>query len=803
MILKENLSQVVDVIGEDIDELEYGINASDMGMAVKLYYQYSDAISSIVRECASNAVDSHKEASMIAALSDKELKQLGYVGDLDSIRDYFSTWEDRPVVVRVVDNGLLNDNVRKLEIVDFGVGLSPIRMKKVFTKFFASTKRHSNKFIGAYGLGSKSPLGYCDMFLITTVYLGVKYEYAVHVAKEAPILKLISQENTSEPNGSIFTVPIKNERDLESFRKAVCTQLMYFDNLLIEGVPGYSSKPIMRGEHFIFREDSQENLHLCLGKVYYPLSNNHFNISGRKSRLPVGLRFDVGELDVVWNREAIEYTTETIDAINKKMELVSEELQTLWDNKYSNLDTIGLLAEAAGSIKDRSMDIEGMDIPEVDGWISRNVVYSKQPALGRFKDARFLSCVINVDRVVNDGRTRQVSRYSTLISLEETAFIWDPIKDKSDPFVNEYIYMEKGLDSFYLASWVHPEKAASEIFAYSIDRNRSGHNYQWGTMNDADQQKYVDFAKEVMIFLNKRFKKYGRHLVPQEWIDERILSKKAKAKAIKAARASGQPIDLITKKAPSNVEMPYKMLRVYGRYRYRSSWHWKMGTLFFKDLNGPLGEWIKHGLHIIYGTKEEKERIQELYEFLVGNQDFLIHYDKNKTLFNGNPMFVLVARNNRQYLSVLPNAFNLAEYQCRLRNLLIKVKTAKLIRDAVGKLVNPNTTAISRAKGYQRIYQDLHSYVSRYYQHAHGDFYDFRESRLPLDKDIIKKLWQAVAIIRRYPMLEYVAGKTFYPDNVALEFQKYFRDKGEASPYLHMRLAEFKKRVKNLSTRLT
>ena len=792
MILKENLSQAVDIIGDDIGDTEYGINAGDMGMAVKLYYQYSDAISSIVRECTSNAVDSHKEASMISSWTDDELKKLGYTGNLTSVRSYFNNWKDKPVIVRIINNSLLSDNTRKLEITDFGVGLSPNRMKRIFTKFFASTKRWTDLFIGAYGLGSKSPLGYCDMFLITTVYMGVKYEYAVHVGKEAPHLKVLSQEPTSEPNGSVFTIPIKSERDLASFRRAVCTQLMYFDNLIIEGVPEYSKKPIMRGEHFVYREGSSHRLHLCLGKVYYPLDTEHFSFPYNLALLPAGLRFNVGELDVVWNREAIEYTTETVDAINKKVLLLQKELQEIWDKSYSSIDTIERLAEAANSVQNRSLDIDGLSIHHTGAWITRNVVYTKRPQLGRFRDARFLSLAVSVDRVVSEGKTRQVSRYATMDAIKDTAYSWCMEKgDKSDPFVNEYLYMEKDIKSFYLVSWRDPEQAAQEMYAYSIEGGTNTAKVRWDLLNDAERNEVIEFAKEVFLYLHSKFKKYGRYLVPDEWIEERIISKKAKAKANKTAILNG---DKIVNKIPVTVEMPYKRLDLYRQgYRRDEEWAWRMDTLFFNNLQASqLGNWIKHGLPIIYGTKEEKEKLQSLYTFLVGGASFNHKY-KIKQMFNGAPMFIIVARNNRQYLSSLPNAFNIAEYQCKLGNLLRKVKTAELISAAVVKLVS-TSTAIAILPEYSTRFHDLHRYVTRYKPHAKGAFYASRIEQTSLDTDIIKKLWQAVAIIRRFPMLEYVNDLNNHPENVRREFDKYFQDKGKVSPYVYMRLAEFKKR---------
>ena len=85
---------------------------------------YSDIHGSIIRELASNVVDSHIEAGKPDA-----------VGEIE--------WID--------ENRLLGVDAQ-LIIRDFGVGLSPERMRTVYGNYLSSTKRDSNDQTGGFGL---------------------------------------------------------------------------------------------------------------------------------------------------------------------------------------------------------------------------------------------------------------------------------------------------------------------------------------------------------------------------------------------------------------------------------------------------------------------------------------------------------------------------------------------------------------------------------------------------------------------------------------------------------------------------
>ena len=56
---------------------------------------------------------------------------------------------------------------------DYGPGLSDDGVMNLYTTYFESTKSESNDFTGGFGVGSKSPFAYTDMFTVESIHTGV------------------------------------------------------------------------------------------------------------------------------------------------------------------------------------------------------------------------------------------------------------------------------------------------------------------------------------------------------------------------------------------------------------------------------------------------------------------------------------------------------------------------------------------------------------------------------------------------------------------------------------------------------
>jgi len=133
-------------------------------------------------------------------------------------------------------------------VKDYGPGLSPERVKEVFVKYCASTKRGSNNETGGYGIGSKSAWAYTSAFVIITRYLNQKYTYYAHLGDtNIGQLDLVSCEYTNEPNGTEVQIAVANS-DIKEFTMAITRACILWDkqeqpklnNINVEKVTGFT-----------------------------------------------------------------------------------------------------------------------------------------------------------------------------------------------------------------------------------------------------------------------------------------------------------------------------------------------------------------------------------------------------------------------------------------------------------------------------------------------------------------------------------------------------------------------------------
>ena len=185
MIINNNAVKI-DSNVEPSKALNFGI--SDVRLVVDILSKlYAYPIRTLVQEYICNGRDAMREAG---------------------------TWGKLPIEI-TVPNSL--DPVFKVR--DFGVGISPDRMENIFVNYGSSTKRNTNTQTGGFGIGAKSAFSYTDSFTVTSFYNGVRYLYVAHLGDEGGV-NLISQNNTTQPNGVEISIGVK-PKDISDFRNAV------------------------------------------------------------------------------------------------------------------------------------------------------------------------------------------------------------------------------------------------------------------------------------------------------------------------------------------------------------------------------------------------------------------------------------------------------------------------------------------------------------------------------------------------------------------------------------------------------
>ena len=293
-VLTEGQSQ--ESIGMSLD-----LDSAQVLMQMLSKNLYSDDIGSAIRECASNALDSHRRAGV-----------------------------DTPIVVSFKPSAASN---YEFCVEDFGIGLDADDVKNIISKYGKSTKRESNTELGMMGLGFKAPLAYSSSFYFVCRKDGMERKYMMYEGEDVNTIDLLHEVPTTEGNGVKIIIPVRYQ-DAYQFRKKIKEQLCYFESVYFD-VPEDSSITndfvISRHTHFQFSEMSTDDkVHICLDNVYYPLDFEKLGID--RIDFPVGLRFSLSDgLYPTPNRESLRYTQEAKQIILSKLSNVAD----YFVNKYN------------------------------------------------------------------------------------------------------------------------------------------------------------------------------------------------------------------------------------------------------------------------------------------------------------------------------------------------------------------------------------------------------------------------------------------------------------------------------------
>ena len=265
---------------------------------------YANKIRAIIRELSCNAVDSHVAAGK----------------------------QDTPFDVH-----LPNQLEPWFAIRDYGTGLTHEQVTSIYTTYFESTKTNSNDYIGALGLGSKSPFSYTDNFTVTAIKDGVKGIYTAFINEQGvPSIALMMNEATDEPSGVEVKFSVNDRYDYSKFVDEARQVYTYFKlRPVVSGVTdfkfrdvAYDAKDIIPGVHSY--TDGHRRAVAVMGNIAYPIDvpNTEQALGELRQLLNCGLElhFAIGELDFQASREGLSYIPQTVDAIKRKLEAVNSQL---------------------------------------------------------------------------------------------------------------------------------------------------------------------------------------------------------------------------------------------------------------------------------------------------------------------------------------------------------------------------------------------------------------------------------------------------------------------------------------------
>jgi len=648
--MKYDVNEYSDVLTEtSSNEIDITLSKDSSSLFFQMFTKniYSNPIGSIVREITSNCFDSHVEANV-----------------------------KLPVLIR--KNVDVSTNSISISFIDYGVGMSPKRISDVFSVMLSSSKRDDNDQIGCFGLGSKVPLAYKrntghgeadfdNSYWIITNYDSIKYVYMIYDGNKSPKITLQHQEPTTDGNGTEVRIPVL-ERDLDTFKSEMTKQLYYFENIIFEGFeyehsynknddgtpviisPMDNDYQIVRGKSFLFRgDDYKTNIHVCLGRVAYPIDYPTLGLSSSDYRLPIALRLEVGDIGVTVSRESLDYSEKTIKLLKVKLEEAKAEITGLITKQYENIKTL----EQYFSVK---TDFGKLEFSNGASLYVGELVKQSDIDFSNFKyqftkmpnDRKLFNFFFEKTQMGKKPRRSRYSSsnsgfiggYNTIKKNDNLLYVDEEFKRK----IVKQAYLKHRFESYYIVSkrsidgsWMRAEIA--DLFNVHLDSMTT------------ETDKPVKFVKELlamqeeyMKIIRKNCEDYTTLDVPQDFIDAR-------------KRGSGITSEL------RKLTIPVKFIGGYSKERV------KLSVLF--DYNMP----------IFYGTIDDELALndaKDLFQLLFDDRKIISHCSYNDELVGNTSRrtddsknkssiaIIQLAKGNVKHMEHCKTAYHISEFSWRI-----------------------------------------------------------------------------------------------------------------------------------------
>jgi hypothetical protein len=180
-------------VEKTVTDTQFKIAANSRLFSVLSDSIYTRKIDAVIRELCCNAFDAHVEAR-----------------------------QDRKFQVTLPSE--FNPEFR---VRDFGTGLCEDDMQ-MYTTYGESTKSGSNAYIGAFGIGAKSPFAYTNIFNVTSYHGGVARAYSMFVEDGVPRMTKLGEGPTDEHSGLevFFPVAVKDINEFKERAVLICALMV-------------------------------------------------------------------------------------------------------------------------------------------------------------------------------------------------------------------------------------------------------------------------------------------------------------------------------------------------------------------------------------------------------------------------------------------------------------------------------------------------------------------------------------------------------------------------------------------------
>lgn len=424
MILKKQ--HEVEVHGMP-SQKQFTINASAQAFKILSDGLYSNKEASIIRELSCNALDSH------IANGNKQTPFQIHIPTI--LTSHFS-------------------------IRDYGTGLSNEDIENIYTTYFASTKSSSNDYVGALGLGSKSPFSYTDSFIVESWFNNIKTTYAIFYGDDGyPTYSKICEEETNEPSGLKVSFECK-EDDIHKWKSA-SKLLNEFEVLPDINIPIPSKGEVklsLDSAEIRSSNDYGSSYYAKQGPVLYRIDSNQIpsDIQRITSYNMVIFPFEMGEISFTASREEISFDESTIAIVQERFKQYDIEVSDYYKKELEPFNDAAVLkynekAEELAKIAPFDFRTDRFQkTVELYTYSDNEVQATIQNLLP--KDWNFLKYTLDTNLegfYLRNGRTLKRDSFNTLsiysmFLLEDTKLHRESIKT--------YLLQNRGVKYFYVCS---------------------------------------------------------------------------------------------------------------------------------------------------------------------------------------------------------------------------------------------------------------------------------------------------------------------------------------------------------------
>lgn len=264
------------------------------------------------------------------------------------------------------------------EVRDFGTGLTHEKVMSLYLNYGASTKNDSNDYIGAMGIGSKSPFAIAQSFTVSSYVDGVVNKYSVYLENGIPQVTKLTTNPTTEPNGLAVRVAVADHR-IQKFHEEASNVFSYFK---LKPECNVEYRDILSEMTTIVREDgvydamkykenwrssnNQTNFNVVMGNIAYPVGLGDLLGAEFTSVLPtffrnavdlVNIYMPIGSVAIAASREALQMNETTKKAITDAVKKITATIVEDVVKRIGNEPTLADAAQAYADLRANSREI--------------------------------------------------------------------------------------------------------------------------------------------------------------------------------------------------------------------------------------------------------------------------------------------------------------------------------------------------------------------------------------------------------------------------------------------------------------